>query len=134
MLALREAQAAELAQRNEVAACHRREEELQDELQSVIRSQSAMTDQMDQLQVQLKRERAKTASVTAQLQSLQARDNEQRELHDKLQEQLHDSLKQQQILTSELKNKEKQVCMHMPDVLQTSLLPWNAIMAVCNRH
>ena len=110
LLALHEAQTAELAQRNEVEASHRREEELQDELHCVMQSQSAITDQLDQLRGQLKSERVQTTTITAQLESLQALDVEQRELHGVQQEQLQSSLKQQQILIIQLRDKEKQVC------------------------
>lgn len=113
MDALREAQAAERAQRNEVESSHRREEELQAELKAMMHSQACVTDELENTKHCLQSEQAHRTSLQAQLKNLQANSDERRNVQVAQQEQLQKdltvALSHQQGLLDQLRDRDTQV-------------------------
>jgi predicted nucleic acid-binding Zn-ribbon protein len=111
--ALREAQAAERAQRMEVERSQRREEDLRTELQAMVQAQSHIADELDNAKRSLHAERAQCASLQAQLKSLHARSEEKTDAlvsqQRKLQTDLSAALEHQQVLLDQLRDRDTQV-------------------------
>lgn len=108
-LALHETQAAELAHRNEVQASQRREDEVLQELRSVVQSQAELSKLLHKERELLLIEREQTAILRAELQRAKIREQEQLEIHASMKDQLQQSTIKAQELVCQLKYKEKEV-------------------------
>ena len=108
-LALHETQAAELAQRNEVQASQRREDEVLQELRSVVQSQAELSKLLHEERELLLIEREQTATLRAELQRAKIREQEQLEVQVSMKDQLQQSTLKAEELVCQLKYKEKEV-------------------------